>query len=104
MKVLFAKEYLKRLYEEGEDKNNGYPPGIIDRYIRRIDELRAADTFNDLYKLKSLKFEKIDNNNRYSMRINDQYRLEMTYETQKDGTTQIKVFIIRDITKHYRKG
>ena len=104
MKVLFANEHLKRLYEEGQEKPNKYPPGIIDRYIRRIDALRSADTFNDLYKLKSLKFEKIGNNDKYSMRINDQYRLEMTYETQKDGTTQINVFVIRDITKHYRKG
>ncbi|MCE5300773.1 MAG: type II toxin-antitoxin system RelE/ParE family toxin [Spirochaetia bacterium] len=104
MKVLFADENLKRLYEEGKDNKHRYPTGIVDRYIRRIDYLRSAETFNDLYKLKSLKFEKIDNNNRYSMRINDQYRLEMTYETQKDGTILVRVFVIRYITKHYRKG
>jgi plasmid maintenance system killer protein len=104
LKVIFASEDLKRFYEEGKSRNNEYPPGIIDRYIRRVDSIKAAEKFNDLYALQSLKFEKIDNNNRYSMRINDQYRLEMTYESKKDGTMMIKIFVIREITKHYRKG
>ncbi len=103
MRVSFANEEVKRLYEKGESIGSRYPAGIIERYVKRIDLIRAAETFNDLYAFTSSKFEKIDHN-RYSMRINDQYRIEMTYESMKDGTMLVKVFLIQKISKHYRKG
>ncbi len=103
MKVAFADKDLENLYKDGESGKSAYPQGITKRYVMRVNTIKSATKFNDLFELRSLKFEKIDKKNRYSVRINDQYRLEMTYDDIKDDIV-IKGFIMQAISKHYRKG
>jgi proteic killer suppression protein len=100
--IEFAKKELGDLYILGKDAKGKYPAAIIERYVKRIDYIKAAESFNDLYAMKSVKFEKLKGISKYSVRINDRYRIEMIYGLSKDKTMVMKVFIIMDISSHYR--
>ncbi len=82
MVVTFEETYLRELFEYGKcsDKKHRYQPEIIKRYRRRIEQLRAAPRPETLYQLNSLNFETLkgDKAGRFSIRVNDQYRIEFT--------------------------
>lgn len=102
MRFRFADRDLQKLYESGENSKFRFPDDIIRRFVQRVNAIEAAETPGDLRNMRSNKFEKLKGyHNRYSMRINDQYRLEMTLETE-GGQVRMSIFIIREITKHYR--
>jgi len=90
----FADKDLKLLYETGENQKFSYPAEIVRSFVKRVDAIGSAVTTRDLWKMRSNKFEKMKGyDNRYSMRINDQYRLEMTLE-EEGGQKKFKIFII----------
>ena len=60
--------------------------------------IEAATDERDLRALKSLHFEKRKGSgNRYSIRLNQAWRLLLTFEKDKDG----KVVVIIEINSHY---
>jgi len=81
LRIGFGDKDLQKLYESGESRKFRLPKHIVLNYIKRIEAIKAAETIGDLMVMRSYKFEKLQGySNRYSMRINDQYRLEMTLE------------------------
>jgi len=105
VKVEFSKQELRDLYEKGETGKPKYPEGIIEGYAKQIKYIINAQNINDLYALKSLHFEKMSGfKNKYSTRINRQFRIEMLFENRKDGSIMMKIFVIQKISKHYEKG
>ena len=83
MQIKFTQDYLRELYEDGKAKNKKYrfQKDIIERYKNTIDKLRAAESTEDLYQLKSLNYEKLTGNKKglESVRVNDKYRIEFKY-------------------------
>ena len=101
LRFKFADKDLQKLYETGENRKFSYPADIIRRFIQRVEAIKAAETTDVLRKMRSHKFEKLKGcDNRFSMRINDQYRLEMTLEDE-GGQIRLKIFVMRKISKHY---
>lgn len=82
MVVTFEYTYLRELFEHGKcsDKKHRYQPQIIKSYKRRVEQLRAAPRPETLYQLNALNFEALkgDKAGRFSVRVNDQYRIEFT--------------------------
>lgn len=82
MIVTFEEKYLKELYEYGvtTDKKHRYQPSIIKRYKNCINTLKNAPRKETLFPIKSLHFEALKGNKRglFSIKVNDQYRLEFT--------------------------
>lgn len=104
MGVTFEETYLRELFERGKcsDKKHRYQPQIIKRYQRRVEQLRAAPRPETLYQLNSLNFEALkgDKVGRFSIRVNDQYRIEFTLNTDLENPI-LTICNIVELSNHY---
>jgi len=97
--VQFGNKDLENLYTTG--KSRYYQENIIDIFSKRIQSLKAAKDIHDLWNLKSLHLKSLSGfKNRYSVRINDQFRLEFEIEFEDEQSTR-GLIIILEISKHY---
>lgn len=105
MVITFEKEYLKELYINGRASNKKYryQPDIVKRYQRRIDTLTAAPSPETLYQVSSLHFEALSGDlaGLYSIRVNDQYRIEFTLDSNPDKPL-ITICNIVELSNHYK--
>lgn len=104
MIVIFEKTYLRELFETGRtsDKKHRFQPDIVKRYQKRIEMLLAVSSAEILYKFNSLNFEALtgDKAGRYSIRVNDKYRIEFTLNTDADSP-MINICNIIELSNHY---
>lgn len=105
MEILFDKEYLKQLYEQGRcnDKKHRFQPQVIKKYKNVIDLMSVSPNTMSLAKYYSLHYEKLvgDKNGLSSVRVNNQYRIEFT-EHIKDGDTLATICNITELSNHYQ--
>lgn len=104
MLVVFAKTYLRELYENGRtsDKKCRFQPEIVSRYRKRIGVLLSAPSPETLYRINSLHFETLvgDKAGLYSIRVNDKYRIEFTIQELPEHEC-VTVCNIEELSKHY---
>jgi proteic killer suppression protein len=94
------KELLK-LYETGKSKKLRLPAIVIDKFFATIQKIESATSIHDFWENSGLKFEKLKGfKNRYSMRLNIKYRLEIEIEWLNTEQT-IGEFTILEISSHY---
>ena len=105
MVITFDEEYLRTLYTEGktDDKRHRYQPNVIRGYQKAIHYLQMANRIEDLFPFHSLHVEKLsgDKDGIYSVRANDQYRVEFTI-TQTDGEPVVTICNILTLSNHYK--
>lgn len=103
MEIAFEKDYLRKLYFEGipGDKHHRFQPAIVNRYVRVVNILDSVEKPSDLYRYRSLHYEKLagDKTGLESVRINNQYRLEI--KTSSDGS--ICICNIIELSNHYKQ-
>lgn len=103
MIVTFEEKYLEVLYTQGkDDKKHRFQPDIIRRYKRCIDYLIQIKRIEDLFLWPALHYEVLvgDKAGVSSIRVNDQYRIELTVEEQ--GEPKITICKIQDLSNHYK--
>lgn len=104
MIVEFQEQYLRDLYHEGRcgDRNHRFQPDIIKRYKRGVDYLKWAERKEDLFRVNSLHFEALkgDKHGRYSIRVNDKYRIEFTLSETLENPI-LTICNIVDLSNHY---
>ena len=104
MIVTYEEEYLRQLYEDGKskDKKHRYQPDIVRRYQKAIRFLIAASSIEALWPIKSLNCEVLtgDKAGRYSIRVNDQYRIEFTV-TQPEEEPVLTICNVVELSNHY---
>jgi len=101
--VEFKYKRLLKLYTKGQSFKYRFPKGVIEKFFMRIQQLEAAQNIYDLWKTASLHFEKLKGYmNRYSVRINESYRLEFDIQWQNREKAVGKIIIIK-ISKHYER-
>ncbi|MEZ3550063.1 MAG: type II toxin-antitoxin system RelE/ParE family toxin [Muribaculaceae bacterium] len=104
MIVEFAEEYLRNLYIKGEsnDKKYRYQPNVVKRYKRAVDYLKWVSRKEDLFRINSLHFEALKGNKtgRFSIRVNDQYRIEFTMTENADEPIMTICNIV-ELSNHY---
>ncbi len=102
MEVTFEKDYLRELFYMGKtsDKHHRYQPDIVKRYVRVVNILDAVDNPTDLFRYRSLNYEKLvgDKEGLESVRVNDQYRIE--FKTTAEGS--IVICNIIELSNHYK--
>lgn len=116
MIVTFNEEYLENLYTKGETgiKKLRFQPQIVRGYQKAIKYLIQAKRKEDLFPFKSLHFEALhgDKEGRFSVKANDQYRVEFTLtETEEDCNAtlhsvrepMIVICNIMELSNHYKK-
>lgn len=102
MEVFIKNKELRKLYETGKSKKYPLPKNIVEEFFYCMQVLADAETIHDIWKDKSLNFEKIKGaENSYSMRLNVKYRLEMDIDwTNKECT--IGIVEVTEISNHYK--
>lgn len=105
MVVTFNEDYLENLYTKGDTgvKKLRFQPQIVRGYQKAVKYLIQARRIEDLFPFKSLHFEAIhgDKEGRFSVRANDQYRVEFTVEKSTDEPI-ITICNIMDLSNHYK--
>lgn len=102
--MTFEEDYLCELFEHGRcsDKKHRYQPQIVKRYRRRVEQLKAAPRPETLYQLHSLNFEALkgDKAGLFSIRVNDQYRIEFTMNIDSENPV-LTICNIVELSNHY---
>ena len=106
MNIVFEKEYLKELYEEGKarSKKHRFQPSVVNKYIQTIDKLRAAKDTEELYPIKSLNYEKLigDKTGLESVRVDSKYRIEFRTSLEGDEIETVTICSIFELSNHYK--
>jgi proteic killer suppression protein len=106
MLIEFEKDYLRELYEDGKTKNKKYrfQKEIINRYVKAINALKAANRIEDLFLFKSLNYEKLTGNKKgvESIRVNDQFRIEFRSRIEGEEPDYIIICAIIELSNHYK--
>lgn len=102
MEIKFEKDYLRELFYDGvaSDKQHRYQPDIVRRYVRVVNILDSVDKVADLFRYRSLHYEKLvgDKKGLESVRVNDQYRIEFI-SSETEGITICNII---ELSNHYK--
>ncbi len=105
MVVTFNEDYLENLYTRGVTgtKKIRFQPQIVRGYQKGIKYLIQAKRKEDLFPFKSLHFEALhgDKEGRFSIKANDQYRIEFTL-TETDEEPVVTICNILELSNHYK--
>ncbi|WP_299051811.1 type II toxin-antitoxin system RelE/ParE family toxin [uncultured Polaribacter sp.] len=106
MEIIFEKDYLKELYENGKAKNkkHRFQPAVVKKYIQTIDKLRAAKYTEELYPIRSLNYEKLigDKNGLESVRVDKKYRIEFISSVEGEEPDTLTICSIIELSNHYK--
>ena len=90
MDIKFEKDYLRELFYDGvtSDKHHRFQPDVVKRYVRVVNILDSVENVADLFRYKSLHYEKLigDKKGLESVRVNNQYRIEFR-TSEMEGIT-----------------
>lgn len=99
MRFKFKKNKIELLYTE--EKNAHKYPGVVDDFFEVMAIIAAAESEQDLYANKGLRFEKLSGKrgkeNQRSLRLNKQWRLIVILEKDESG----KYVLIVDIEDYH---
>ncbi len=105
MIVTFNEEYLENLYKTGEtgQKKFRFQPQVVRGYQKAVKILIQAQRKESLFPFRSLHFEALngDKEGRYSVRANDQYRVEFTIEETTEEPI-VTICNIMELSNHYK--
>jgi len=75
---------------------------VVKRYKRAVDYLKWVSRKEDLFRINSLHFEALKGNKtgRFSIRVNDQYRIEFTMTENADEPIMTICNIV-ELSNHY---
>ncbi|MCH8190914.1 MAG: type II toxin-antitoxin system RelE/ParE family toxin [Chloroflexi bacterium] len=94
MELRFDDSELEALYMDVQAKAK-FPIGVVKSYRRRIWQVRAAKDGRDLRAIRGLRFEKYQRmEGHYSIRLNDQYRLIVTFDESSPRKTIVIVAVL----------
>ena len=105
MIVTFNEDYLEKPYTDGKTgiKKLRFQPQIVRGYQKAIKYLIQAKRKEDLFPFKSLHFEALhgDKEGLFSVKANDQYRVEFTIAESEDEP-MITICNIIELSNHYK--
>ncbi|WP_026421420.1 type II toxin-antitoxin system RelE/ParE family toxin [Actinokineospora inagensis] len=84
MRVQYSDEKLRRLAEDATYAPKRWGRDVVRAYRKTIQRILAAKDERDLYALRGLRLEQLlgDRAGQHSMRLNDQFRLIVTFKTE----------------------
>lgn len=96
MKIEYGDEELRRLAEEPDFRPKQWGRDLVVAYRKKIQVLDGALDERDLRAMRSLNLEKLkgDRAGQYSVRLNDQFRLILTFHTEDDGRVVVVLELV----------
>lgn len=105
--ILFGKKYLQDLYEGKTRKYKDYKsnPTLVKQYVKTVNKLKAITYIEQLYQIKSLRYEKKEGNlkGKSAVWVNDQFRIIFQETSSKDNPEVIDILELEELSKHYQK-
>jgi proteic killer suppression protein len=99
----FKNKHLLNLYQTGKSGKYKLQKSIIKKFFMRVQQIEAANDIYDLWKNPALNFEKLEGyDNKYSIKLNIQYRLELEIDWENEQKTIGKIYIV-ELSPHYAK-
>ena len=98
MEIRFKTNKLQKQYENSKDAIKAHGVDVAKKYIQRVNILKSANSFEDLYTMPTLKFHALTGNRKgeFALSLTGFYRLIIT----NDGDT-IDIAKIEEVSKHY---
>jgi len=95
MDVTFATRRLERAYLEGHAAIREWGDVVGRKYVQRIDAVRAAASFEDLFTLRALRLHPLkgEHEGKHALTIHDRWRLIV-----RSTGTHVEVL---EVTNHY---
>ncbi|MFY7740568.1 MAG: type II toxin-antitoxin system RelE/ParE family toxin [Flavobacterium sp.] len=105
MEVKFQKTYLQDLYQGNSKPYKEYKSNrqLVIQYVKTINKLRAITQIEQLYQIKSLRYEKLKGNLKglSAVAVNMQYRVIFREAASASNELIIDVLEIEELSKHY---
>lgn len=102
MEIDFVNKDLEELYTKGRSKKyKEVPLNIVQKMVRAVEVLKSSSSIQEIWKFPAYKFEKLQGNDRYSMRMNIVWRLEVTVKWIDEKKVHVEIINLEDLTKHY---
>jgi proteic killer suppression protein len=98
LEVQFKTKKLQKQYECSKNAIKRYGVDVAKKYINRVNVLKSAKSFDDLYKIPQLKFHPLNGNRsgEFAISLTGFYRLIIT----NNGET-FDIAKIEEVSKHY---
>lgn len=98
LEVRFKTKKLQKQYENSSNAIKTYGMDVAKKYIQRVNILKSAKSFDDLYKIPQLKFHPLtgDRDGEFAIALTGFYRLIIT----NDGDA-FDIAKIEEVSKHY---
>lgn len=98
MEIRFRTKKLEKQFLNHNEAIKAYGSQIAKKYIMRINTLKSAKSFEDLYKIPSLKFHPLagDRKGEYAISLTGYWRLIIT----NDGDV-FDIAKIEEVSNHY---
>lgn len=89
MRLYYATKHLDRMASDKTYQPKDIHPDVVRAFRKTVGLVAAAKTRQDLRAMKGLRLEKLsgDRKGKYSMRVNDQWRIIASFESEKAGWT-----------------
>lgn len=106
MTIVFLKDYLEDLYEGKTKKYKDFKsnPALVKQYVKTVNKLKSVTRIEQLYQINSLHYEKKEGNlnGKSAVWINKQYRIIFNEVASKEGSLQIDILELEELSKHYQ--
>jgi len=101
MLVKFKNSNLEKIYKNKVTGKTDYSTEVIKQFKKTVLRLEQTENTTQLRQFRSLNFEALRGNKKgiYSVRVNEQYRLE--FEIENDTITLSEIILIEKLSKHY---
>jgi proteic killer suppression protein len=96
VKIEYGDEDLRRLAQEPDFRPKQWGRDLVIAYRKKIQLLDGAEDERDLRATRSLNLEKLKGNRvgQYSIRLNDQFRLILTFRSEEDGRVVVVLELV----------
>ena len=97
MQVRFRTRQLERAFSSAHQAARAWGPTLGRRYVQRIEMLKAAESFEQLYEIRTLGLHPLRGNRRgqYAVRLTGPMRLILTRDAARDSIT------VEDVTDYH---
>jgi toxin HigB-1 len=99
MLIDFADDDLRQLYDDASFHAPRLGPDVTKAFRKKVGFIAAASTELDIHNMRSLHLEKLvgDRKGQHSIRLNDQWRLILRFESDDAG----KVVVILEVVDYH---
>lgn len=96
MHIEYKDDDLRRLAEDPRFRPRQWGRDVVVAYRKKIQILRSATDERDLLALRSLRLERLSGSREgtCSIRLNDQFRLILTFHTGDDGRVVVVLELV----------